>query len=151
MHRDSTENPICCLTELVTELVLWAQSTKKRLYQGWKQTSVCLLVIHSTSHHKSLVVKAQLKSCPQFRNVNPEKQEHMFWSPAIFRGHSTREPASIVCNDKQDDLSCILRDHTETGVSPANTGKTRERFWKECRWMGQKGRNYQGINLWQWA
>ena len=72
----------------------------------------------------------------------------MFWSLLIFHRHSTREPAPAVCNDKQDDLSCILRDHTETGVSPANTGKTRERFWKECRWMGQKGRNYQGINLW---
>ena len=28
----------------------------------------------------------------------------MLWSLFIFRGHSTREPASVVCNDEQRDL-----------------------------------------------
>ena len=37
--------------QLVCYLVLLAQSTTKGLYQGWKQTSVYLLVIHSTSHY----------------------------------------------------------------------------------------------------
>ena len=31
--------------------MLWAQSTTKGLYQGWKLTSFYLLVIHSTSHY----------------------------------------------------------------------------------------------------
>ena len=34
----------------------------------------------------------------------------------------------------------ILRAHT------ANTGKTRERLQKNCKWMDQKGRNHQGRN-----
>ena len=32
----------------------------------------------------------------------------MFWSLLIFRGHSTREPASVVCNVKQGDLFCSV-------------------------------------------
>ena len=28
-------------------------------------------------------------------------------------------------------------------LATANTGKNRERFWKKCRWMDEKGRNKQ--------
>ena len=31
----------------------------------------------------------------------------------------------------------------EPALAIANTGKTRERFWKKCRWMDRKGRNKQ--------
>ena len=37
----------------------------------------------------------------------------------------------------------------EPVLATANTGKTRERFWKKCRWMDRKGRNNQGRNPWQ--
>ena len=33
-----------------------------------------------------------------------KKEKHMFWNLFIFRGHSTRKPASVVCNDEQGDL-----------------------------------------------
>ena len=46
-----------------------------------------------------------------FNTVKPVKSlflkphlsvKYMFWNLFIFRGHLTREPASIVCNDEQD-------------------------------------------------
>ena len=40
----------------VSQLVLWVQSTTKPgLYRGWKQTSMYLLVIQSTSHQTTKV------------------------------------------------------------------------------------------------
>ena len=35
----------------------------------------------------------------------------MFWSLLIFRGHSTREPASVVCNVEQGDLFHSAEQH----------------------------------------
>ena len=51
-------------------------------------------LFHKSLHHKSFLMKPQLKFYPQFRNAKPEKQWHMFWNLFIFREHSTREPAS---------------------------------------------------------
>ena len=45
----------------------------------------------------------------------------MLWSPSIFRGYSTLDTASSRVTYS------ILRAYTGT----ANTGKTRERFWKK--------------------
>ena len=56
-------------------------------------------------------LKPQLRFYPLFRKANPEKQQHMFWSPFIFRGHATREPASSRVT------YFILRAYTGTGVS----------------------------------
>ena len=61
----------------------------------------------------------------------------MFWSLFIFREHSTREPASSRVT------YFILRAYTKTGVSHSNNGKTRERFWKKCRWMERKDKVYR--------
>ena len=56
----------------------------------------------------------------------------MFWSPFIFREHSTREPASNRVT------YFILQAFTGTSVATANTGKTRERFGKNAdEWTGR--------------
>ena len=63
-----------------------------------------------------------------------------FFSLFIFRGHSTREPAS-------SRVTYFIQWPTQEPVlATANTGKNRERFWKKCRWMDRKGRNKQGKN-----
>ena len=101
-------------------------------------------------YHKSLFLKPQRYLYPQFRDANPEKQLHMFWSLFIFRGHSTREPASVVCNEEHAGWPILFCGPTQEPVlATANTGKTRKRFWKKCRWMDRKGRNKQGRNPWQ--
>ena len=57
----------------------FSQVSHKELYQGWKQTSVYLLVIHSASHYTShflsehiLISLGKTKSHLQFLNANPE-------------------------------------------------------------------------------
>ena len=57
----------------------------------------------------------------------------MLWSLFIFRGHSTREPASGRVT------YLILRAYTGTGVATAYTGKAREKFWKKNagEWTGR--------------
>ena len=97
--------------QLVSQLVLWAQS--QRITSGLK-TNFSLppsYSFHESLYHKSPFLKPQLKFCQQIRNANPEKQQHMFWSLIIFRGHLTREPAS------RSVTSFILRASRRTGVS----------------------------------
>ena len=55
----------------------------------------------------------------------------MFWSLFIFRGNPTREPESIVCNDEQDDL--FYGPTQEPVLAKTKTGKTLEKFWKNCK------------------
>ena len=56
----------------------------------------------------------------------------MFLSLFIFRGHSTREPAS----DRETYF--ILRAYTGTGVSHSQHRKNRERFWINAgEWTGK--------------
>ena len=92
------------------------------LHQGWTQTSLYLQFIYFTSHHTT---------------------SRVFFSLFIFRGHSTREPASgrvyFICCGPTKELC----------VSHSQHRKNRERFGKKCRWMDQKGRDKQGRNPWQ--
>ena len=90
---------------------------------------------HKSLYRKSLFPKPQLKFYPQFRNVNQEKQLHMFWSLFTFLGHSTREPASSRVT------YFILRVYTGTDVSHSQHRKKSGEVWKKCRWMDRKGRN----------
>ena len=46
----------------------------------------------------------------------------MFWNLFIFRGHSTREPASIVCKDEQADLILFCGPTQEPMLATDNTG-----------------------------
>ena len=84
----------------------------KGLYQGWTQTSVYLHVIHFTSHHTT---------------------SHVFLSLFIFRGHSTREPASSRVT------YFILRAYTGTSVNHSQHRKKIGRgFGKNARgWIGR--------------
>ena len=52
----------------------------------------------------------------------------MFRSLFIFRGNPTREPESVVCDDKQVAYS-FSGPTQEPVLATANTGKTREKFW----------------------
>ena len=55
----------------------------------------------------------------------------MFWTLFLFCTRPTQEPASV-CNDEQPDLFFfIVRAHTGTDVRH-NTGKIRERLWKNA-------------------
>ena len=61
----------------------------------------------------------------------------MFWSLFIFRGHLTREPASVFCTMSRVTYF-TLRAHTRTGVSHSQHRKTRERLWKNAgEWIGR--------------
>ena len=70
-------------------------------------------------------------------------------SLSIFRGHSTREPASGRVT------YFILRAYTGTMYQPQPTQEKSGEFWrkkkkeKKGRWMDRKGRNKQGRNLWR--
>ena len=88
----------------------------KGLRQGWTQTSLYHQVIHSTSH--------------------------VFWAYFVFRGHSTREPASSRLT------YFTLRAYTGTSVShTANTGKNQERFWKNTgEWTGRVDKSKEEIH-----
>ena len=78
------------------------------------------------------------KLSPKFRSAKPKEQLHTFWSLFIFRGYSARDPASIVCNDEQDDLF-KQRTYTETCISHSqhrkNSGEVLEKNtgeWNSC-------------------
>ena len=58
----------------------------------------------------------------------------------IFRGHSTREPASSRVT------YFILWAYTGTMLATANAGKKWERFRKKCMRMDRKGTNKEGRN-----
>ena len=99
--------------------------------------------------HAPSCLKGFLKVChfgkaklyPQFWNDNPEEEEHLFWSLFILCGHSTGEPASIVCNDEQGDLFYFVGPHWNQCWPQPTQEKREERFCKKCRWMDLKGKN----------
>ena len=64
----------------------------------------------------------------------------MFWRLFIFRGNSTREPASVVCNDEQGDLLHSAGPHTNR-CWPQLTGEKLGRgFGKNVgEWTESKG------------
>ena len=104
------------------------------LYQGWKQTPVCLPVIYSTSHYTtSLFFSNHNSNCIQNFGTQTQKNNNTyFWACFIFRGHSTREPASSVCNNK----TCLFCGSAH--LVTANTRKPLERFEKNAgEWTGR--------------
>ena len=93
------------------------KQTKKQ-HQGWKQTSIYLQVIYSTSHYTTRLFFTKLNSDSiiSFR-TQTQKTIHMFWIMSIFRGNSARDPASSrvtisFCQPTQ-----------EPALATANTGK----------------------------
>ena len=113
----------CGLTQLVSQLAGALSPDKhKGLHQGWTQTSLYLKVIHFTSHHTT---------------------SRVFFSLFIFRGHSTREPASSMAT------YFILRIYTGTMCQPQPTQEKSGEVLEKCRWMDRNGRNKQGGISWQ--
>ena len=51
----------------------------------------------------------------------------------IFRGHSTREPASLVCNDEQGDLFYSAGPHRNRYQPELTQEKLGRGFGKKCR------------------
>ena len=95
----------------------------KRLYQGWKQTSIYPLVIHSTSCYTTSLFLSNHNSnhIHSFGTQTQKNKNTCFWSQIIFRGHSTRE-------------RFILRSHTGTGFSHSKHRKNSEEVLEKCRW-----------------
>ena len=122
-------------------LVSWCfdpSQPQRIIYQGWKQTSIYLLVIYPTSHYTiSLFVSNHNSNyIHNFGTQTQKNKTTCFWSQIIFRGHSTRE-------------RFILRSHTGTGVSHSQHRKNLGEVSGKCRWTDQKNRNQQGRNRWQ--
>ena len=93
---------------------------------------------HESLHHKSLVLKPQLKFYLHFGTQTQKKQWHRFWSLLYSAGtqHGNLHPAG---------WPILFWGPTQKLVLPtANTGKSQERFWKKCRWMDREGKNHQG-------
>ena len=63
----------------------------------------------------------------------------MFWSLLIFHGHSTREPASVVCNDEQGDLLYCAGQHRNLRYLQLTQEKMGTVFRKrnEGEWTGK--------------
>ena len=103
------------VSQLLSQLVSWCfEPSQPRGITSGLNTNFNLspsYSFHKSLYHKSFLLKPQLKFYPQFRNAKPAKQKHMFWSLFIFRGLSTREPASGRAT------YFILLAYTGTGVS----------------------------------
>ena len=95
----------------------------KGLHQGWTQTSLCLQVIHFTSHHTT---------------------SHVFWAYLYSAGtqHGNLHPAGC-------DLFYSAGLHRNHVLVTANTGEIGTGFGKKCRWMDRNGWNKPGRNYWQ--
>ena len=102
--------------ELVSYLVLWAQSTTKDYIRA--EHKLYLKVSHFTSHFTTChVFWAYLYSAgTQDGNLTPAGWPILFCGP-------TQEPV----------------------LAAANTWKNRKRCGKKCRWMDRKGKNKQGM------
>ena len=101
---------------LVSWLVLWAQSTTKDYIRA---EQFCRTVIHIRSHNTT--IKSWLK------------KNFLAYLHSTGTQHGNLHPAgwpSLSCEPTQ-----------ELMLATANTGKTRETFWKKCRWMDWKSRN----------
>ena len=76
----------------------------------------------------------------------------MFWSLFIFRWHSTREPASVVCDEEQGDFFYLFcRPTQEPALNTANKRKSQKSFGRKWRWMGREGEKQKQRNSWQLA
>ena len=61
----------------------------------------------------------------------------MFWRLFLLREHSTRELASIVCDNEQCELFCSGGPTPQSALATAKTGKIRERSKNEGKWTGK--------------
>ena len=64
----------------------------------------------------------------------------MFWSTFIFRGHSAREPVSIVCDNEQVYLFYSADRHKKLALATANTEKIGRGFRGEKMKVNGPGR-----------
>ena len=87
---------------------------------------------HRSLYRKSLFLKPQLRLYPQFRNANPEKQ-NTFWGLFIFRGNSTRAPASSRVTH------FILWTYTGTDVSQSQHRKISGEVLEKMQVNGSEG------------
>ena len=63
----------------------------------------------------------------------------MFWIPFVFRGHTTREPASVACIDEQGDLFFSVGPHRILRQPHLTQGKKwRDRLEKKLKGPGKQ-------------
>ena len=74
--------------------------------------SLSFSILHKSLHRKSLFLSVK----------------YMFWSLFILRGHATREPASIFCNNEQVTIFFFCDPTQELVLATTTTGKSWERF-----------------------
>ena len=114
------------------------------------KTSLYLQVIHSTSHYTAslfffffFLFSLSNHSSNYIYNFGTQNQKKRRKKTTYFGAylilysvsiqHGNLNPAGwpiSFCGPTQEPV-----------LATANTGKTRERFWKKCRWMDRKGRN----------
>ena len=130
-------NTITCLKQqsfmLLDSQLVGALSpvNHKGLHQSWKQISIYLHVIHSTSHYATrlffFLLKPQLKFHPVSERKTRKTVTHVLEPIHIPRAVNTGTCTSRVTNI----LFCGPTQ--EPVLITANTGKTRERFWKKMQ------------------
>ena len=64
--------------------------------------------------------------------MQTQKNSNMFWSLFSFHGHSTWEPASVVCNDDQGDLFYFAGQHRNQCLPQRTKEKLRRGFGKNA-------------------
>ena len=77
------------------------------------------------------------KPYSKFRNANPEKQEHIFWSLFIFRRPkhgNMHQYSGATCR-----VNLFCGPTQEPVLATANTGKTQERFGEKMQVNGPGG------------
>ena len=111
-----------------------SQINHKGLHQGCKQTSIYLQVIYSTRHHTTILFFSNHNS-DYIHNFGTQTQEdrntcfgtYLYSASTQHENlHPARRPI-LFCGSTQ-----------EPALATANTGKTRERFWKNAgEWTGR--------------
>ena len=116
----------------------------KGLYQGWKQTSIHLLVIHSTNRHTTSFFFSNHNS-NYIHNFGTQTQKNNstcfgahFYS--VGTQHRNLHQSSVTMSRM---TYSILLAHTETGVSHS---KYRNNSGEVLGRIDRKGRNKQGRN-----
>ena len=74
--------------------------------------------------------------------LNIHRNVYLSMNLFIFRRHSPREPAKIVCDNEQGDLFYSEGPQGKFRQPQLTQFKNRERIWKKRRWMDRKYRNW---------
>ena len=109
-------------------MVLLAQSATKDCIRVENKTSVYVQVIHFTGRYTTGLCFSNHSSnfVHYFITQTQKNKTHVLEAVYIFRGHSTREPAS-------SRVTYFIMGPTQTpSLATANTGKTRVRFGKNA-------------------